>query len=248
MDTDYSKCFTIQNSKAFHAPFLPNNIFCIIAGSTGCGKTNLMLNFLLNDGVLNYSDVYIYAPSLHQPAYKYLKEYYTNAENKIQQVFKAHFKIGYFFDADEEIKDPKDLNPNTNHIMVFDDVMLSNQTKIKEYFCRGRHNNVNVFYLCQSLLKIAKHCIRDNANVYILFHQDDKTLKYFHETHISGDMNFTEFKSFCDKAWDKKHGFIVINLWEEPFCGRYIQNYETIYTPNKYLKILKNTIKILLNT
>ena len=81
--------------------------------------------------------------------------------------------------------------------------MLDDQTAIKKYFCSGRHNNVNVFYLVQSLHKIAKHCIRENANIFILFKQDDKTLKYFHETHISGDMDFKELKQFCDNAWMK---------------------------------------------
>jgi hypothetical protein len=121
--------------------------------------------------------------------------------------------------------------------MVFDDVMLKDQTKMKEYFCMGRHNNVNVFYLCQSLHKIAKHCLRDNANMFILFQQDNQALKHFHETHISGDMDFNEFKRFCDRAWNKKHGFVVINKWDEPYCGRYVENYEHIYQPNKYLKI-----------
>ena len=121
--------------------------------------------------------------------------------------------------------------------MIFDDVMLNDQTKIKEYFCKGRHNNVNVFYLCQSIYKVAKHCIRDNANVFILFHQDDKTLKYFHETHISGDMDFKEFKELCNDCWNKKHGFIMINIWDEPSCGRYVKNCREIYTPIKYQKI-----------
>ena len=70
MDIDYSKQFTNQNRSSCHAPFLPKSIFCVISGATGCGKTNLMLNFLLNDGVLDYSDVYVYSPTLHQPAYK----------------------------------------------------------------------------------------------------------------------------------------------------------------------------------
>ena len=82
--------------------------------------------------------------------------------------------------------------------------------------------------------KIAKHCIRENANMFILFKQDDKTLKYFHETHISGDMDFKEFKSFCDHAWEKKYGFVVINLWDDDYCGKYWANYNAVYTPNKF--------------
>ena len=112
--------------------------------------------------------------------------------------------------------------------------MFEDQTAIKKYFCSGRHNNVNVFYLVQSLHKIAKHCIRENANIYILFKQDDKTLKYFHETHISGDMDFKELKLFCDNAWMKKHGFVVFNLWDNAYCGRYWDNYTHVYIPTKY--------------
>jgi Poxvirus A32 protein len=239
--TDYSTEFTTTNHNVGHAPFFPKNIFCVIAGSTGCGKTNLLLNFLLKESILNYSDVYVYTSTLYQPAYQYLKEFYNNLENKIKKAYRKEVKIGNFFDADDEIKNPSELDPTTNHIMIFDDVMLKDQTKIKEYFCTGRHSNVNVFYLCQSLHKIAKHCIRDNANTFILFHQDDRALKYFHGTNISGDMDFKEFKQFCDSSWTKKHGYVVINLWEEAYCGRYIANYDVIYVPTKYLKILKNT-------
>ena len=231
---DYSQFYEKSKSNSKHSPLFPKNIFCIIAGSTGCGKTNLITNLLLKDETLCYSSVYIYSSTLYQPAYKYLKEYYQNLEDDFKKRFKINTKIAHFLSPEDELKDPSELVPNTNHILIFDDVMLKDQTKIKEYFCTGRHNNVNVFYLVQSLHKIAKHCIRDNANVFILFHQDDKTLKYFHDTYISGDMNFKEFQQFCHKAWDKPHGFVVINIWEQPYCGRYVSNYKDIYLPSKY--------------
>src|SRR6476619_8521415 len=88
MNIDYSKQYTIQNHGANHAPFLPKNIFCVIAGATGCGKTNLMLNFLINDKILDYSDVYIYTSTLHQQAYTYLKKYYSNLEDAIKSRIK----------------------------------------------------------------------------------------------------------------------------------------------------------------
>ena len=148
---------------------------------------------------------------------------------------KQNVKIAHFCDpAEKQLIDPVELDKKQNHVMIFDDVMLDDQTTIKKYFCSGRHNNVNVFYLVQSLHKIAKHCIRENANIFILFKQDDKTLKYFHETHISGDMDFKELKLFCDNAWMKKHGFVVFNLWDTAYCGRYWDNYTHIYVPTKY--------------
>ena len=236
MDIPHYKLTNKEQVKSRHGPMFPKTIFCVIAGATGSGKTNLIVHLLTTPGLLDYSDVYIYAPTLYQESYEYLKEYYKRGEKSFKEWFRISVKIANFFESDEEIKDPKNLDKNQSHIMIFDDVMNADQSVIKEYFCRGRHNNVNVFYLCQSLHKIQKHCIRENANVFVLFHQDDKTLKYFYETHISGDMEFKEFKEICDKAWSKKYGFIVINLWEEPYCGRYLMNYGDIYTPSKYLK------------
>jgi len=232
---DHSKDYKIEPSSCGkHCELFPKNIFCIIAGSTGCGKTNLLIDLLKSSDKLNYSDVYVYATTLYQPAYVHLKEYYENMEKMINYQTNRAVKIGHFLDPDEEIVDPGTLDKNKNHIMIFDDVLHKDQKQIKDYFCRGRHNNVNVFYLVQSLHAIAKHCIRQNANIFILFHQDTKTLKYFHETHCDGDMDFKEFKTFCDYAWFKEHGFIVINLWDKPYCGRYWANYTHVYIPDKY--------------
>jgi hypothetical protein len=193
-----------------------------------------MLNLLKQEKLLNYDHVYIYSSTLHQPAYEYLRQYYIDLERLILEKSSREVTIARFFDADNEIMNPSELNKEENHIMIFDDVMLKDQSVIKDYFCRGRHNNVNVFYLCQSLHKISKHCIRENANIFILFRQDEKTLKYFHETHILGDMDFVEFKEFCGGAWSKKHGFVVINIWDEAYCGRYWSNYDNIYIPKQY--------------
>ena len=82
---------------------------------------------------------------------KILKEYYKILENFIIKKTEHVIKIAHFLDADEDIVDPSTLDKKQNHIMIIDDVMLKDKTQIKNYFCRGRHNNVNVFYLCQSL-------------------------------------------------------------------------------------------------
>jgi hypothetical protein len=193
-----------------------------------------MLHLLKSKELLSYSDVHIYCSTLYQPAYEHLKEYFQKLEHFIKSKSGEDIKIIHFYDVEDEILNPSLLNKDQHHIIIFDDVMLNDQKIVREYFCKGHHNNVSVFYLCQSLFKIAKHCIRDNANIFILFRQDDKTLKYFHETHISGDMNFEELKKFCNESWTK-HGFVVFNIWEDAYCGRYLSNYKKIYIPKKYL-------------
>ena len=109
-------------------------------------------------------------------------------EQFILQLTNEVVEIAHFFEVDDEILNRESLDKSKNHIMIFDDVMLNDQSVIEDYFCGGRHNNVNVFYPCQPLHKIAKHCIREN--IFILFKLDNKTLKYFYETHISGSKSF----------------------------------------------------------
>ena len=53
---------------------LPRSIRGIIVGKSGCGKTTLMLNLLLNTGWLDYDHLYVFGKSLFQPEYKILKE------------------------------------------------------------------------------------------------------------------------------------------------------------------------------
>ena len=239
LNTDFSqilnKIYDISNH-CKHADIFPKNVFMIIAGSTGCGKTNLILNFLLNE-VLNYDDVMIYTTTPFQHAYKYLRDINTGLRNRGLD----HDIVTFYNPNETSILGPEVLDKDKTHIVVFDDVMNEDQKVMTDYFCRGRHNNVNAFYLCQSLHQLKKHGIRQNANILTLFHQDKKTVKYFYETHISGDMGLEEFEKLCDKAWLKKHGYLVINIWEHPECGRYLLNYDTLYIPNKYLKIHRKT-------
>src|SRR5258708_10541745 len=220
---DYSKEY-IKSSIGNHSPIFPKTIRCVIAGTSGCGKTMLLTNFLRQPGLLNYVDFYIYCPTFHQEAYINLKEHFEEKEKDLNYNYKKitnniskYNKIGHFIipintnkesnktmketitkvlkddeairsSTKEAIKDPKELDPKCNHIMVFDDVMLKDQSIIKEYFTSARHNSVNLFYLAQSFYKIDKDCIRDNMNMLILFRHGKKTLRCIFDDIVSGDM------------------------------------------------------------
>jgi len=45
----------------------------LIAGKSGCGKTTLLLNLLLQPNWLDYSKLSVFGKSLFQPEYKILK-------------------------------------------------------------------------------------------------------------------------------------------------------------------------------
>jgi len=70
--------------------------------------------------------------TLHQPAYEHLKSYYRTLEKLIVHKTNKKVKIAHFFDADDEILNPTHLDKSKNHIMLFDDVMLKDQSVIKD--------------------------------------------------------------------------------------------------------------------
>lgn len=223
MNINYDKVFNTKETESKHCELFPKNIFMIICGSTGCGKTNLLCNLLLNDQrIIYYDDVNIWSPTLQQSKYQGLQKYLKARKIKCS-----------CYSEREEILDPLEFNDKLHHIICFDDVMTQNQNKIIDYFTRGRHNNFNVLYLCQSLYKIPKHGIRDNANIFILFRQNKKTLKSFYESYVSSDMEYDKFEQFCEKSWGKPYGYVVINLWSSPDKYKYIDQYENFYYPKK---------------
>ena len=95
---NYSEQYNIPSSTP-HAACFPKNIFCVIAGSTGSGKTNLMINLLLQPDLIKYNDVLIFSSTLHQPAYQYLKQCFSMLEAfiKIRQI--KPLKLGTFSTA-----------------------------------------------------------------------------------------------------------------------------------------------------
>ena len=59
------------DSKRNNNELLLNSIRDCIIGKSGCSKTNLLMNLLLQD-YLDYNNLYIFSKSLHQPLYQML--------------------------------------------------------------------------------------------------------------------------------------------------------------------------------
>lgn len=198
-----------------HGKLLPKSIRCIMCGPSNCGKTNVLIGLIENPNGLSFENVYIYSKSLNQPKYKYLKRLLTAID-----------EVGFFaFKSNEEIIDPENVRPNS--IFIFDDVICDKQNNIKSYFSMGRHKSIDCFYLAQTYTSIPKHLIRDNANLLVLFKQDDLNLKHIYNDYsVACDMKFDVFRTMCYKCWREKYGFVVIDLDSELNKGRYRKGFD----------------------
>ena len=133
-------------TKKFNHPLLPRSIRGIIIGKSGCGKTTLLLNFLLRRGWLDYDNLCIFGKGLFQPEYRILKKAFEenlpkecilrlfNMRDEIQnsqippsivvqewaKSIKNESNVKYNFL--EMASDMPDLNSEDKNLMIFDDL------------------------------------------------------------------------------------------------------------------------------
>ena len=137
-----------------------------------------------------------------------------------------------FYEFPDDVPDPRDLNATHKNLMIFDDLLLEPQNKCETYYIRGRHSNVDCFYLSQNYFKLPRQTIRENANFICIFKQDNKNINHIYNDHVSSDMTKDEFRNLCKEAWKKPFGFVVIDLSSEINGGKYRSGLDTFYFPN----------------
>ena len=169
----------------------------LIIGASACGKTTLMLDILKR---FNPENVYIISRTENQYPLKY---YNQSTEIEI-------------------------LNFYENSSVVFDDMLGTKQARdIDQFFCRGRHNNINIYYLSQSWYSLPKNTIRNNSSVLCIVSQTKADMQSLHRDVAGLDMSYQDWLELCREAWSKPHNYIQINRCE-PIQNRYsIRNVNT---------------------
>lgn len=178
-----------------------------------------MLSLITDKNGLYFENIYLYSKSLFQPKYEFLR-----------RVLEKLTFIGYFaYNNNSDIIDPSLAKENS--IFIFDDINTESQNEVRAYFSMGRHKNVDCFYLCQTYSRIPKQLVRDNANLVIVFKEDELNLRHIYDDHVSTDMTFQKFKELCGECWKDKFGFLVINKDNAIAEGRYCKAFDFYIYP-----------------
>ena len=166
-----------------------NNNRTLLVGPRFSDKTYLMLKFLSR---IPDRDIYIITKSP--------PEQYTNSKIKIKEI-------------SDEIKP---LNEYENGIIVFDDILGSSNSRfIDQFFIRGRHNNLDIYYLSQNYFDLPKRTIRIISKKIILFNQTLKDFEHVYRDVAEYDMNYDEFKELCRKSWDEDYNYLYIDTFKK---------------------------------
>ena len=86
-----------------------------------------------------------------------------------------------------------------------------NSCQIDDFFTRGRHENLDVYYISQSYFGLPRQSISSNSDRLILLEQTLRDVESMYEDIGGYDMKYYEFKEMCRKAWSEKFNYLCIN-------------------------------------
>ena len=95
----------------------------------------------------------------------------------------------------------KPINKYKGSVVVFDDMLgAKNSSQIDEFFTRGRHEYLDVYYISQIYFALPRQSIRNNSDRLILFKQNLRDVQSMYYDIGAYDMQNDEFKEICHKA------------------------------------------------
>ena len=117
-------------------------------------------------------------------------------------------------------------------IVIFDDMLgARNSSQMDDFFTRGRHEDLDVFYISQSYFALPRQSIKNNSDRLILFKQTLRDVQSMYYDIGAYDMKYDEFKEMCHKAWDERFNYLCIEMTKNKNDGKYriFNESKTIY-------------------
>lgn len=162
--------------------FFPDITRCVIAGSSGSGKSNVLLSILLYKQPIE--NIYLCSRTAFQEKYVILESLVSAYNLDKKKKKKKGKQIGFFKCTPDTLPTP--ANTCNNSVLIFDDILTDNQEKIASHFLYSRHSCNSLFYLTQMYTKIPrKSGIRSNLNFLILFPTDHHNLIQIYHEYVS---------------------------------------------------------------
>lgn len=146
----------------------------------------------------------------------------------------------YAYSDPNLIPEPEHINPKHKNLFIFDDCYLEDrkcQTRIQNFYSRGRHSNLQCFYISQDYHHLDRQTIRVNSNFLILFKLPKKDLSHIYDDIVSFDedclkpnCDYPAFLEFSKRVWDTKYEFMIIDKFNESYDRRYRKGFDINYS------------------
>ena len=89
------------------------------------------------------------------------------------------------------------------------------------FFTRGRHEDLDVYYISQSYFGLPRQSIRNNSDRLILFKQTLRDVQSMYHDIGAFDMIYDEIKEMCRVAWGEKFNYLCIDMAKNKNGGNY---------------------------
>ena len=116
----------------------------------------------------------------------------------------------------------KPINKYKRSVVIFDDMLgAQNSSQKNDFYTRGRHEDLEVYYISQSYFALPRQSIRNHFDRLILFKQTLKDVQSMYYDIGDYDMEYDEFKEMRHKAWDEIFNYLCIDMTKNKNEGKY---------------------------
>ena len=96
-----------------------------------------------------------------------------------------------------------------------------NSSQSDDFFTRGRHEDLDVYYISQSFFALPRQRFRNNSDRLKLFKQTLRVVQSMYYEIGAYDMKYDEFKQMCHKAWSERFNYLCIDIAKNKNEGKY---------------------------
>ena len=123
------------------------------------------------------------------------------------------------YKTSEEVKP---VSKSKGKVVIFDDMLgAKNSSQIDEFFTRGRHEDLDVYYISQSYFGLPRQSIRNNSDRLILFKQTLRDVQSMYYDIGAYDMKYDEYNEMCSFAWSEKFNYLCFDMTKNKNEGKY---------------------------
>ena len=98
-------------------------------------------------------------------------------------------------------------------VVIFDDMLRArNNSQTDEFFAKGRHEDLDVYYINQSYFALPRQTIRNSSDRLILLKQTLRDVQSMYQVIGAFNMNYDEFKEKCRVAWGEIFNYLFIDM------------------------------------
>ena len=113
-----------------------------------------------------------------------------------------------------------------------------NSSQIDEFFTRGIHESLDVYYISQSYFALLRQSVRNNSDRIILFIETFTDVESMYKCIGGYDLADCEFKEMCREASSERFNYLCNNMTKNKNAGKYRI---LIDSKNTYLECIPQT-------